>query len=132
MGISLFFYLGHRLVHHHPLYTSCTSNIFFKKYFQEKKQSLWFCRPPILILIFLSILLLNWGVNRIQYREYILSRMLKDYSLILDKDDNLSENHYLSPDIKSVYPIYEKNDLHNVNEKYDKVVMILVESWGGA
>lgn len=86
--------------------------------------------PSLFILLFLFVLILNWGVNSLQNRERIVSFMLKEYSFIFDKEEMPSRNRFLSPDFKAAYPIHEKNDLLTVNDKYDKVVMILVESWG--
>lgn len=86
--------------------------------------------PLVLVLLFLFVLMLNWGANNLQNREKIVACSLKDYSLIFDKETRFCSNHYLNPDIKAVYSEYKKNDLHVVDNDFDKVVMILVESWG--
>lgn len=103
---------------------------FSRKIFLDTEEKLWIYRPAILLVLFLFILILNWGVNSLQDRERIVSCTLKDYSSFFDKELTSSKNHYLNPDIKAAYPIYDKNDLHTANSNYEKVVMILVESWG--
>lgn len=103
---------------------------FSRKIFVNNEKNSWHYHPITLISFFLFILILNWGVNSIQNKEKIISITLKDYSLIFDKEENSSKNSYLNPDMKAAYPIYEKNDLHAIDDKYDKVMMILVESWG--
>ena len=103
---------------------------FSRKIFLNNEIKKWHNHPITFILCFLFILILNWGINSLQSREKIISSPLKDYSLIFDKEDNPSKNHFLNPDIKAAYPIYKKNDLHAIDDKYDKVIMILVESWG--
>ena len=103
---------------------------FSKKLFRNEEGYSRVYSPLVLVLLFLFVLMLNWGMNALQNRENMVARTLKDYSLIFDKEARFSNNHYLDPDIKAAYPEYKKNDLHVVNNNFDKVVMILVESWG--
>ena len=103
---------------------------FSRKFFRNIEGKSWIYSPPALIFLFLLVLATNWGINGLQSRERVVSCTLKDYSLIFDKIETSSKNHYLNPDIKAAYPEYKKNDLHVVDNNFDKVVMILVESWG--
>ena len=86
--------------------------------------------PIALILLFLCILLLNWGTSGLQEDVKIISYMLKDFSSTFNDEEEPNKKVSLSPEFIASYPIYNRNDLHTVNDKYDKVVMILVESWG--
>ena len=121
-GIPIFFIV--------PIFQ--TGLVIMFAYKITEKQTDFISHYPIFpLVVFVAMLLLNWGINAVQMREHILSTPLIDFASRFDNDNNrVSMNSMLLTDMKEAFPIYELNDLNNVDSSYNHIVMVLVESWG--
>lgn len=113
-----------------PLLQTGLVLLFARKFFDNpgaiSTKYPWF--PFSLVVV---LLLLNWGVNSVQVREHIFTNTLKDYAAKFDYEASyISMNSILEPDMEKAFPVYASKELLNVDSKYNKVVMVLVESWG--
>ena len=105
--------------------------IMFASKITEKQTSIISRFPLLSFLVFVAMLPLNWAINAVQMREHVFSTPLIDYATRFDNENNrVSMNTMLLADMKKAYPIYERNDLNNIDSLYDHIVMVLVESWG--
>lgn len=113
-----------------PLLQICLVLLFARKFFDNPgKISAKYPFFPFSFVIVL--LLLNWGINSIQDRDHVFSNTLKDYAAKFDYEASyISMNSILEPDMEKAFPIYNSKELQNVESKHNKVVMVLVESWG--
>ena len=127
-NISKFFIWGLLLFILVPVLQTVLTTVMARSCFVKSNDNEYriFCIAVLLVVLLFNWLFSSAFMGRVQFLNF----GTKAYFSIFDNEKYISEQHFLQENIKEAYPVCTDTTFKNPMKNYDKIVVVLVESWG--